>query len=78
MPNHSLTPCVGSSPASASLSEFTCTYRVKVSEPSDGRESCVELVHAIGLSLPRAHHDITKKIVAHCYPLRAPVEAVDR
>ena len=45
----SLTPCVGSSPSSVSLSEFTCTYRVKVSEPSDGREACVEVVDAIVL-----------------------------
>ena len=35
---YSLTPCVGSSPASVSLSEFKCTYRVKVREPTDGRE----------------------------------------
>ena len=44
---YSLTPCVGSSPASVSLSESKCTYRVKVPEPTDGRESCVEVVHAI-------------------------------
>ena len=46
---YSLTPCVGSSPASVSLSESKCTYRVKVPEPTDGRESCVEVVHAIVL-----------------------------
>ena len=75
---YSLTPCLGSSPASVSLSEFTCTYRVKVPKPTNERESCVEVVHAIVLSLPRAHHDTTKQRVSHCYPLRAPVEDVDR
>ena len=46
---YSLTLCIGSSPASISLSESKCTYRVKVPEPTDGRESCVEVVHAIVL-----------------------------
>ena len=74
----SLTPCVGSSPSSVSLSEFTCTYKVKVPEPTNGRESCVEVVHAIVLGLARADPSTTKQRLAHCYPLRAPVEAVDR
>ena len=75
---YSLTPCVGSSPASVSLSESKCTYRVKVPEPTDGRESCVEVVDAIVLGLPRVHPNRTKQGVAHFYPLRAPVKAVDR
>ena len=29
--------------------EFTCTYRVKVPEPTNGREYFVEVVHAIVL-----------------------------
>ena len=66
---YSLTPCVGSSPASVSLSESKCTYRVKVREPTNGRESCVEVVHAIVLGLPRVHLNITKQIVSHFYPL---------
>ena len=74
----SLTPCVGSSPSSVSLSEFTCTYRVKVPEPTNGRESCVEVVHAIVLGLAKAHPTTTKQRLAHCYPPWDPVEAVDR
>ena len=60
------------------LSPSLSTYRVKVPEPPDGRESCVEVVHAIVLGLPRVHPNTTKERFAHCYPLRAPVEAVDR
>ena len=58
--------------------EFTFPYRVKVQEPTNERESCVEVVHAIVLGLPRVYPNTTKKIDAHCYPLRAPVKAVDR
>ena len=59
--------------------EFTCTYRVKVPEPTNERESCVELVHAIVLGLTWVHPNTTKQRDAHyCYPLRAPVKAVDR
>ena len=58
--------------------ELICIYRVKVLEPMNGRESCVELVHAIVLGIPRVHPNTTKQIVAHFYPLRAPVKAVDR
>ena len=57
---------------------FTCTHRVKVAEPTDGRESCVEVVHAIILGLPRVHDNTTKQRVAHCYPLRDPMNAIDR
>ena len=60
------------------LSPSLSTYRVKVREPTDGRESVVEVVDAIVLGLPRVHPNTTKQRVAHCYPLRAPVEAVDR
>ena len=40
------------------LSPSLSTYRVKVPEPTNGRESSVEVVHAIVLGLPkigRAH-----------------------
>ena len=73
----SLTPCAGSSPASIFSSSLT-TYRVKVPEPTNGRESCVEVVDAIVLGLPRVHPNTTKQRFAHCYSLRAPVKAVYR
>ena len=60
------------------LSPSLSTYRLKVPEPTNGRESCVEVVHAIVLGLPMVHPNTTKQRVAHCYPLRAPVQAVDR
>ena len=60
------------------LSPSLSTYRLKVPEPTNGRESWVEVVHAIVLGLPRVHPNTTKQRVAHCYPLRAPVKAVDR
>ena len=60
------------------LSPSLSTYRVKVPEPTNGRESCVEVVHAIVLGLPRVHPNTTEQIVAQCYPLQAPVKAVDR
>ena len=76
---NSLTPRVRSSPVSASLSpEFTFPYRVKVREPTNERECCVEVVHAIVLGLPRVHPNTTNQGDAHFYPLRAPVKAVDR
>ena len=37
------------------LSLSLSTYRVKVAEPMNGRESCVDVVHAIVLGLPRVH-----------------------
>ena len=58
--------------------EFTFPYRVKVRELTNEREYCVEVVHAIGLGLPRVHTNTAKQIDAHWYPLRAPVKAVDR
>ena len=60
------------------LSPSLSTYRLKVPKPTNGRESCVEVVHVIVLGLPRVHPNRTKQSVAHCYPLRAPVKAVDR
>ena len=42
--------------------EFTFPYRVKVPEPTNGRESCVEVVHDIVLGLPRVHPNTTKQI----------------
>ena len=57
--------------------EFTCTYRVKVPYLTNGRESSVEVVHIIVLGLARVHPNTTKQRVAHCYPLRATVKAVD-
>ena len=60
------------------LSPSLSTYRVKVGEPTNGRESCVEVVDAIVLGLPRVYPNTTKHRVAHCYPLRAPVKDVDR
>ena len=75
---YSLTLCVGSSPASTSLSRVPCTYRLEVREWTNERESCVEVVHAIVLGLPRVHLNTTKQRVAHFYPLRAPVKVVDR
>ena len=54
------------------------TYRLKVPEPTNERGSCVQLVHDIVMGLPRVHPNTTKKRIAHCYPLRAPVKAVDR
>ena len=59
------------------LSPSHSTYRLKVQEPTKGRESCVEVVHAIVLGLTRVHPNTTKQRVAHCYPLRATVKAVD-
>ena len=59
------------------LSPSLSTYRVKVPKSTNGRESCVELVHAIVLGLPRVHPNTTKQIVAYFYPLCAPVKAVD-
>ena len=44
----------------------------------NGRETCVEVDHAIVLVLPRVHPNTTKQKFAHCYQLRAPVKAVDR
>ena len=74
---YSLTPCVGSSRASVSLSE--CKYLWGESpEPRNGREYCVEVVDAIVLGLTRVKPNTTKQRVAHFYPLRAPVKAVDR
>ena len=58
--------------------EFTFPYRVKVREPMNEREPCVEVVHAIVLGLTMVHPNTTKQRDAHCYPLRAPVKAVDR
>ena len=55
--------------------EFTSTYRVKVPEPTNERESCVEVVHAIVLG--RVHLNTTKQRFAHCYPLQGLVKAVD-
>ena len=55
------------------LSPSLSTYRLKVPEPTNGRESWVEVVHAIVLGLPRAHLNTTKQSVAHFYPLRVPV-----
>ena len=77
---YSLTLSVGSSPASISLSE---SKYVKAECPwTDEREggggSCVEVVYDFVLSLTRAHPNTNKQSVAHCYPLRAPVKAVDR
>ena len=60
------------------ISPSLSTYRLKVPEPTNGRESWVEVVHAIVLGLPRVHPNTTKQRFAHCYPLRAPVKAVDR
>ena len=59
------------------LSPSLSTYRVKVREPTNGRESCVEVVDAIVLGLPRVHPNTTKKSNSHWYPLRAPVKAVE-
>ena len=41
--------------------EFTFPYRVKVREPTNEMESCVEVVHAIVLGLPRVHPNTTKQ-----------------
>ena len=60
------------------LSLSLSTRRLNVPEPTSGGESCVEVVHAIVLSLPRGHPNKTKQRFAHCYPLRAPMKAVDR
>ena len=60
------------------LSPGLGTYRVKVREPTNGRESCVEVLHAIVWGLPRVHPNTTKHRVIHFYPLRAPVNDVDR
>ena len=57
--------------------EFTCAYRVKVPERTNGRESSEELGHTIVLGLPRVNPNTTKQIFALCYPLPAPVNAVD-
>ena len=59
------------------LSQRLSTYRLKVSEPTNGRESWVEVVHAIVLGLPRVQPNTTKQRFAHFYPLRALVKAVD-
>ena len=40
-------------------------------------ESSEELGHTIVLGLPIVHPNTTKQRVAHCYPLPAPVNAVD-
>ena len=60
------------------LSPSLSTYRLNVPGPTNGGGSCVEVVHDIVLSLPRAHPNTTKQSVPHCYPLRAPVKAIDR
>ena len=60
---------------------FTSVLRVvyaKYSLTPSERESSVELVHAIVLGLPTVHPNTTKQRVAHYYPLRVPVKAVDR
>ena len=60
------------------LSPSLSTYRLKAPEPTNGRESWVEVVHAIVLGLPMVHPNTTKQRVAQCYPLRAQVRGVDR
>ena len=42
------------------LSPSLSTYRVKVPKLMNGRESCVEVVHAIVLGVPRVHLNTTK------------------
>ena len=45
------------------LSPSLSTYRLKVPEPTNGRESCVQVVHDIVRGLPRVHPGATKQIV---------------
>ena len=60
------------------LSPSLSTYGLNVPAPTNGGGSCVDAVHDVVFSLPRAHPNTTKQSVAHFYPLRAPVKAVDR
>ena len=59
-----------------SLSSFWTTSP-KLPKRTSGGESSEEVGYTIVLELPRLHANITKQIVAHCYPLLAPVNAVD-
>ena len=73
----SLTLSVGSSPTSTSLSlEFIDCSPETPRKRTIGGEYSIGVSHTIVLGLPWVDLKTTKQRVAHCYPLRAPVNDV--
>ena len=68
--------CWGFTDIDFSLSRVSGLLALNSEKPTVGEESSVEVGHTIVLGLPMVEPNTTKQIVAHCYPLRAPVNAV--